>query len=108
MAKIGVNTRREMPHKIDVSFIIIDNKPHLDKNGVIYLAKWVHTLYLVTKNKNHPAYSLTKEYPNIVILEYEKEIDLQDLMVRMKEEFGAERITIQSEGTVNSYWLPLG
>ena len=34
MAKIGVNTRTEEPKKMGCSFIIIDNKPHLDEKGV--------------------------------------------------------------------------
>ena len=30
MAKIGVNDKKEYHEKIDVNFIIIDNKPHLN------------------------------------------------------------------------------
>src|SRR3989338_1650031 len=36
MEKIGVNARKEAPKKIGVNFIIIDNKPHLNNNGVCY------------------------------------------------------------------------
>lgn len=108
MAKIGVNKRTEEPKKIDVNFIIIDNKPHLNKKGVAYLAKWVKTLYLVTTNKQHPAYSLKQQYPNIEIVEYVKDIDLADLLRKMKEQYKAEKITIQSGGTLNSAWIRAG
>ena len=108
MAKIGVNKRTEEPTKMGCSFIIIDNKPHLTERGVEYLAKWVKTLYLVTANKDHPVYKVKGKYPNIEILEYEKQIDLRDVLVRMKRDFGAERITFQSGGTLNSQWLRQG
>ena len=51
MAKIGVNERKDFPEKIDVRFIIIDNKPHLNENGINYLCNWVEKLILVTTNK---------------------------------------------------------
>jgi len=108
MAKIGVNERDKEPKKMGCSFIIIDNKPHLTERGVEYLAKWVKTLYLVTANKDHPVYKVKGKYPNIEILEYEKQIDLRDVLVRMKRDFGAERITFQSGGTLNSQWLRQG
>ena len=41
MAKIGVNNKKEYHEKVDVRFIIIDNKPHLNENGIDYLCHWV-------------------------------------------------------------------
>lgn len=108
MAKIGVNTRTEEPKKIDVNFIIIDSKPHLDEKGVTYLAKWVKTLYLVTTNKSHPAYKLKNEYPNIQIIEFDNHINLSELLKKMKQQYGAEKITIQSGGTLNASWIRKG
>jgi len=108
MAKIGVNERTKDPTKMGCSFIIIDNKPHLTEKGSEYLAKWVKTLYLVTTNKNHPAYRLKNKYPNITMIQYEKKIDLADLLRKMKRDFGVERITIQSGGTINSQWIRQG
>lgn len=105
MAKIGVNIRTQEPKKMGVNFIILDNKPHLTKSGVEYLAKWVNTLYLVTTNKNHPAYKVKEQFPNIVIIEYEKAIDMEDLLVKMRQKYGAKRITIQSGGTMNALWI---
>ncbi len=108
MAKIGVNERTKEPDKIDVNFIIIDSSPHLTKKGVEYMAKWCNTLYLVTTNKKHPAYAVKQQHPNIQIVEYEKEVDLADLLQKMKEQFGAEKITIQSGGTLNAAWIRQG
>ena len=108
MAKIGVNTWIKEPTKMGCSFIIIDNKPHLTENGSEYLAKWVKTLYLVTTNKNHPAYKLKNKHPNITMIQYEKKVDLADLLRKMKRDFGVERITIQSGGTLNSQWVRQG
>lgn len=51
MAKIGVNDRKEYHDKIDVvTFVIIDNKPHLNENGIDYLCHWVGKVLLVTTN----------------------------------------------------------
>ena len=36
MAKIGVNDKKDYREKMAVSFIIIDNKPHLVKSVAIY------------------------------------------------------------------------
>lgn len=108
MAKIGVNVRKKEPVKIGCSFVILDNKPHLTGKGVEYLAKWVKILYLITTNKEHPAFKLKSKYKNIVIIYYEKKVDLYDLLCKMKLEYGAEKITIQSGGTINSSWIRQG
>lgn len=108
MAKIGVNVREKKPTKMGCSFIILDNKPHLTEKGVEYLAKWVKVLYLVTTDKMHPAFKLESEYKNIVIIFYEKKVDLYDLLCKMKLKYKAEKITIQSGGTINSSWIRQG
>ena len=104
MAKIGVNDRTEDPNKTPCSFIIIDNKPHLNKKGIDYLCKWVNTLYFVTTNKNHIAYTLQQEYPNLVILNYEK-LDLNVLLEDLSEKYNVDHLTIQSGGNLNCLFL---
>lgn len=104
MEKIGVNTRKEKPNKTECSFIIIDRKPHLDENGVEYLCNWLENLFLVTNNKNHPAYKLTNKFNNLKILYY-KNIDLSKLLEDMKNDYGVQKITIQSGGTLNCEFL---
>lgn len=105
MAKIGINIREKEPIKMGCSFIILDNKPHLTEEGIEYLAKWVKVLYLVTNNKEHPVFKSKSKYKNIVIIFYEKKVDLYDLLCKMKSEYGAKKITIQSGGTINSVWI---
>lgn len=107
MAKIGANIRTTEPSKIPVNFIIIDNKPHLTEKGVEYMTKWGKFLYLVTTNKNHPAYKLKGKLP-IEIIYYEREIDLVDLLKKMKQQYKANRVTVQTGGTLNALWLRLG
>lgn len=100
MAKIGVNNRKEKPKKIDCRFIIVDRKPHLNENGIEYLCSWVDRLFLVTDNKNHPAFQLLDKFENLKIL-YDEKIDLAKLMVDLKQDYEVEKITIQSGGTLN-------
>src|SRR3989344_8289452 len=102
--KIGMNKKTDEPKKLEVSFIVIDNKPHLDKNGTTYLAKKSKTLYIVTTNSQHPAFELKKDFSNIEILKYEDKINLANALVRLKEDYGVERITIQTGGTMNTSW----
>ena len=104
MAKIGVNDRKEYHSKIEVKFVIIDNKPHLNENGIDYICNWVESLILVTTNKNHIAYSLTDKYDNLDILYYE-ELDLIKLLEDLSSKYNAERVTIQSGGSLNGLFL---
>ena len=105
MAKIGVNSREQEPVKIGCSFVILDNKPHLSEKGTEYMANWVKTLFLVTTNPNHPAFSLKEKYSNIKIIYYENKIGLPDLLHKLKTNYGVERLTIQSGGTLNASWI---
>ena len=105
MAKIGVNNKTEYPEKIDtVTFVIIDNKPHLNENGIDYLCHWVGKLLLVTTNKNHLAFSLKGKYDNLEILYYET-LDLKILLDDLYSKYNAERLTIQSGGTLNGMFV---
>ena len=104
MAKIGVNDMKECHNKVEVKFVIIDNKPHLNENGIDYICNWVESLILVTTNKNHIAYSLTDKYDNLDILYYE-ELDLTRLLEDLSSKYNAERLTIQSGGNLNGLFL---
>ena len=106
--KIGMNKKTDEPKKLEVSFIVIDNKPHLDKNGTTYLAKKSKALYIVTTNPQHPAFELKKEFSNIEILKYESKVDLGDVLRKLKQEYDVDRITIQSGGTMNTSWVREG
>lgn len=105
MAKIGVTDRKEYHEKIDVvTFVIIDNKPHLNENGIDYLCHWVGKLLLVTTNKNHIVYSLKDKYDNLEILYYET-LDLTQLLEDLYSKYNAENLTIQSGGTLNGMFV---
>ena len=103
MAKIGVNDKKEYHNKIDaVTFVIIDNKPHLNENGINYLCHWVGKVILVTINKEHPAFNT--RYENLDILLYD-ELDLNTLLEDLYSKYNAERLTIQSGGTLNGLFV---
>ena len=103
MAKIGVNDKKEYHNKIDaVTFVIIDSKPHLNENGIDYLCHWVGKVILVTKNKEHPAFNT--RYENLDILLYD-ELDLNTLLEDLYSKYNAERLTIQSGGTLNGLFV---
>lgn len=71
-------------------FIIIDNKPHLNEQGIDYLCYWVNKLILVTTNKNHIAYSLKEKYNNLEILFYE-ELDLEKMLEDIYNKYDAKK-----------------
>lgn len=105
MAKIGVNDKKNYHDKLeDVSFIIIDNKPHLKEAGIDYLCHWVEKLILVTTNKDHIAFSVKDKYENMDILLYDY-LDLKCLLEDIKQKYDVERLTIQSGGNLNGMFL---
>lgn len=105
MAKIGINDKKEYHKKIDVvTFVIIDNKPYLNENGIDYLCHWVGKVLLVTTNKKHPAYTIKDNYENLDILYYET-LDLEKLLEDLYSKYNAERLTIQSGGTLNGMFV---
>ncbi len=109
LAKLGVN-EREIPEEKPKSssfmnFIVIDRKPWLNAHGIRSVADGLKNLYLVTNNPSHPAHKLEAEVDNLTVISYREEIDFSDLFQRMRREYGAERITIQSGGILNAVLL---
>lgn len=99
-AKMGVNTK-EMPDKTPVSFVIIDNK-HLDEHGIRYFCALSKNFVLITTNENHVAFSMEESNLHII---YQKELSLVKALTTLKSEYGCERITIQTGGTLNGLFL---
>lgn len=99
-AKMGVN-EKPFPEKTPVSFVLLDNS-HLTEHGVRYFCARSREFVLITSNKNHPAYSV--EEANLHII-YQEELSLEAALTILKEEYGCERITIQSGGTINGMFL---
>lgn len=102
MEKIGVNSRIDTPQKIPCNFVIIDNKPHLNQNGIDYLCRWVNSLYIVTHNTEHPALTMQRNNLNIIM---QNELDLPGLLEILKNKYQVERLTIQSGGMMNCEFL---
>ncbi|GHU37730.1 hypothetical protein FACS1894172_21290 [Spirochaetia bacterium] len=106
MAKVGANSwlNKDNLDKIPVSFILIDNKPHLNEMGVEYFIKMTKKIYLVTTNENHPAFKY-KDIENLQIIYYEKKINFIDLFKELKCKYNIEKMTLQTGGTLNSIIL---
>jgi len=104
MAKVGANIKKENITKIPVSFIIIDNKPHLNNIGIEYYINRSKTFFLVTSNKNHPAFEYGNE-ENLKIMYYENEINFVDCFYQLKYKYNVDKMTIQTGGTLNSILL---
>lgn len=104
LAKIGVNFRVKADNYKDVSLIIIDRQPHLSKKGMNYLINSFKSIFIVTNNKNHPAFEFTKE-KELKIIYYPTSIDFEDMFGRLKRDHSIKKISIQSGGTLNAFFL---
>jgi 2,5-diamino-6-(ribosylamino)-4(3H)-pyrimidinone 5'-phosphate reductase len=103
MAKIGINTRTTIPPKLPrLFFVLVDNKPHLNRHGLRYLSGWLGHVFIVTTNKKHPAFAMQKEVSNITVLLYPKQINFRHLFETLYETYKFKRVTIQSGGTMNT------
>ena len=100
MAKMGVNTK-EAPARTPVSFVLLDNH-HLTAHGVRYFCEKSKQFVLITTHAHHPAFRLQAE--NLHIL-FQEKLSLTDAFTVLKGQFGCERLTIQSGGTVNALLL---
>lgn len=100
-AKIGVNERTIPKQKSPVSFVIVDNH-HLTEHGVRYFCALSQEFVLVTSNKNHPAFQVGSNNLHII---FQDEFNPCDMLARLKRDFGCERITIQTGGTLNAIFL---
>lgn len=106
-AKIGVNELHGEVVRSPVSFMMIDNKPHLNPVGVDYFLRKSRRFFLITTCAEHPAFKRQNE-ANLEILYYQDSIDFFSLFERFKHEFGIERLTIQSGGSLNAIFLREG
>ena len=99
-AKMGVN-EKEMPTKTPVSFVLLDNH-HLTEHGVRYFCARSQQAVVITSNASHPAFKVDADNLHII---YQEHSSLGDALVRLKKEFGCDRLTVQSGGTVNGMFL---
>ena len=99
-AKMGVNVK-ETPAKTPVSYVLLDNR-HLTERGVRYFCARSKQAVVITSNRSHPAFSVEAENLHII---YQEQPSLGKALERLKEEFGCDRLTVQSGGTVNGLFL---
>ena len=97
-AKLGVN-QLPMPEKSPVSFVLCDNH-HLNAHGIRYFCARSKDFVLITSNKDHPAFGISA--PNLHII---FQSSLAEALQRLKHDFGCQRLTIQSGGTLNNLFL---
>jgi 2,5-diamino-6-(ribosylamino)-4(3H)-pyrimidinone 5'-phosphate reductase len=105
MEKIGVNTNHSPINVPSCNFVIVDNH-HLTERGVKNLVNGLRGLYLVTTNKNHPAFIINDMKLKVIF--YNKKINFVDLFYKLRNQYGAKRVTIQSGGTLNSILIREG
>ncbi len=99
-AKLGVNSK-PFPEKSPVSFVLVDNK-HLSEHGVRYFAALSREFVLITTNKSHPAFSVDEVNVHVIL---QDELSLKDALENLKRDFGCDRLTVQSGGTLNGLFL---
>ena len=90
-----------MPEKTPVSFVLLDNT-HMTEHGVQYFCARSKEFVLITTNKTHPAFNIKADNLHII---YQENLSLEDALIELKKNYGCERITIQSGGTVNGMFL---
>ena len=98
--KMGANVL-PLPKKTPVSFVLLDNS-HLTEQGIKYFCARSKNFVLITSNKNHPAFNVKEDNLHII---YQDTLSLKDALAKLKSDFGCERITIQSGGTINGMFL---
>jgi len=112
LAKLRPDKPEDQPEPADaapfLSSIVVDSKPWLTPEDVRRVARQLKHLYLVTGNADHPAFAMQDETDNLTVLHYPDGIDFTDLFRKMKQDYGADRITIQSGGTLNATLVRAG
>ena len=74
----------------------------MNENGIRYFCALSKEFVLITTNTRHPAFNVEDENLHII---YQDELSLKDALIKLKSEYGCERITIQTGGTLNNLFL---
>ncbi|MDR0283624.1 MAG: dihydrofolate reductase family protein [Propionibacteriaceae bacterium] len=105
LVKIGYNERTTAPpDRSDVSFILVDNAGHFNATAIRYLAASLRRVVIAT---TRPAYD-TYGCDNVDVISYGGHVDFADLFRQIRSRYGAERVTIQTGGTLNGVLLRAG
>ena len=98
--KLGVN-EKPFPPKTPVSFVLLDNS-RLTEHGVRSFCARSQRFVLITTNPDHPAFRVREDNLHILL---QGSLSLAAAFARLKADFGCERLTLQSGGTVNGLLL---
>lgn len=99
-AKMGVN-EGPMPPKTPVSFVIIDSS-HLTEHGIRHFCARSDNFVLITQNPEHPAFGVKEDNLHII---FQEKYDFGKALEILYSDFGCERITVQTGGTINGILL---
>ena len=99
-AKMGVN-EKPMPAKSPVSFVLVDST-HLTEHGVRYFCALSQKFVLITTNRAHPAFGVKESNLHVI---YQEELSLPAALAVLRGDYGCERLTVQSGGTLNGLFL---
>lgn len=80
---------------------MIDNS-HLTEHGIKYLTMISKQFVLITSNLKHPAFRVKADNMHII---YQDKLNLRNALTQLKCQYGCERITIQTGGTLNAMFL---
>lgn len=99
--KLGVNEKAFPETQSAVSFVLVDNH-HLNEHGIAYYTHFAKRVVIVTSNKNHPAYHVSADNLDII---FQASFSAASMLETLYHQFGCERLTIQSGGTLNALFL---
>lgn len=102
LAKVGWNEPRAQGDESPVSFVVVDNAPHLTGLGLLNLLRHCAGVTVVTTNPAHPARG--RSHPRLSTRYYDAGVDFVDVFSSLKRG-GVERVTVQSGGQLNAVLL---
>ena len=70
--------------------------------GIRYFCARSDKFVLITSNKEHPAFKVQEDNLHII---FQPEFSLKEALETLKKDYGCQRITIQSGGTLNGIFL---
>jgi 2,5-diamino-6-(ribosylamino)-4(3H)-pyrimidinone 5'-phosphate reductase len=105
MAKVGWNEPKAAVERLPVTFVIVDNRPHLARAGIENLIRRTERLLIATTDDAHPALDIEDE--RLEVVPSMSSDQLTELFAWMGSR-GIERVTIQSGGAMNAALLERG
>lgn len=99
--KLGVNEKAFPKTRSAISFVLVDNH-HLDAHGVAYYTHLAKRVVIVTSNQDHPACRVSADNLDVI---YQDTFHAASMLETLYNQFGCERLTIQSGGTLNALFL---